>query len=104
VESYIARHGRLPGTVWLGSKGVPPAAFYKALAEVALVLLDGKPMPEKITLKPAKLVTEKHVAEDNPKKLWGWVIFPKGVKAPEMMDLAKRQAWALKPAILHAAK
>jgi hypothetical protein len=82
---------------------VPPASFYKALAEVALVLLDGKPMPDKITLKPAKLLTEKHVSGDDP-KLWGWVIFPPKMKAPEMMALAKRQAWALKPAILHTAK
>ena len=39
------------------------------------------------------------VADDNP-NLWRWVIFPPGFHAPALMDLAKRQAWALKPAIL----
>jgi len=37
---------------------------------------------------------------DDP-KLWGWPIFPPGFKAPALMELAKRQAWTLKPAILH---
>jgi hypothetical protein len=39
------------------------------------------------------------VADDAP-HLWGWIIFPRGFRAPEMMELAKRQAWTLKPALL----
>ena len=51
---------------------------------------------------PAKLVAARYVSEDGG-HLWGWVIFPKGFRAPAMMDLAKRQAWTLKPALIDRA-
>jgi hypothetical protein len=57
-------------------------------------------LPATIEVKPAKLGAAKYVADDDPKALWGWIIFPKGFRAPAMMELAKRQAWTLKPALL----
>ena len=42
-------------------------------------------------------------AADDASRLWGWVIFPKGFNAPAMMDIAKLQAWTIKPAILRQA-
>ena len=98
VADYFKKHGRVPSTVWLGSAAVTPEAYLAALAKVVLTLADGKPVPDKIDLSPAKLLTAKYVQDDNP-KLWGWVIFPPDFKAPAMMDLAKRQAWTIKPAI-----
>jgi hypothetical protein len=65
-------------------------------------LIEGKSPPEKIEIKPAKLVAARYVSEDGG-HLWGWVIFPKGFRAPAMMDLAKRQAWTLKPALIDRA-
>jgi hypothetical protein len=103
VASYLKKHGRLPGHVWLGSTAVPPQAYLKALAGVARALLEGKGIPENVEVKPAKLAVAKHVAEDDP-RLWGWVIFPPKFKAPAMMELAKRQAWTLKPAVLDTAE
>ena len=99
VADYLRKHGRVPTSVWLGSTRVPPEAYLRALAEVVPALLDGKPPPATIEVKPAKLAAAKYVADDDP-KLWGWVIFPKGFRAPAMMELAKRQAWTLKPALL----
>jgi hypothetical protein len=99
VADYLRKHGRIPSTVWLGSTPVPPEAYLRALAKVALELLAGRPMPAKIEVKPARLAVAKYVEADNP-KLWPWVIFPPGFKAPAMMELAKRQAWSLKPAML----
>ena len=32
--------------------------------------------------------------------LWSWPIFPPGFHAPEIMTLARLQAWTLKPALL----
>ncbi len=100
VADYLDKHGRVPGTVWLGSTPVPPEAFLRALAEVAVPVLNGKPPPETVTVRPAKLAAGQYVAEDDPKLLWGWVIFPPGFHAPALMELARRQAWALKPALL----
>ena len=48
----------------------------------------------------ATFAAAKYVSDDDPKALWGWIIFPKGFRAPAMMELAKRQAWTLKPALL----
>jgi hypothetical protein len=40
------------------------------------------------------------VAKDSP-KLCGWIICPEGVHAPQLMELARLQAWTLKPAMLN---
>jgi hypothetical protein len=79
---------------------VPPEAYLLSLAQVTQDLVDGKPVPETVEIKPARLSAAAHVADDGP-NLWGWVIFPRGFRAPAMMELAKRQAWTLKPAVLH---
>jgi hypothetical protein len=78
---------------------VPPESYLRALAQVALERIDGKPMPETITIPAARLGTAKYVADDAP-ALWDWVILPAGLRAPAMMELAKRQAWTMKPALL----
>jgi hypothetical protein len=100
VADFLRKQGRIPTVVWLGSTGVPPEAYLHSLAQVALSLIDDKPFPDTITIQPARLAAAKHVADDGP-QLWGWVIFPRGFRAPAMMDLAKRQAWTLKPAMLN---
>lgn len=102
VAGYLRRHGRVPSAVWLGSTPVPPESYLRTLARVALLVLDGKEIPDKLELQPTKLGAAKYVSDDDP-KLWGWVIFPPGFHAPALMDLAKRQAWTIKPAILDPA-
>ncbi|MHB1424955.1 MAG: polysaccharide deacetylase family protein [Gemmataceae bacterium] len=104
VADYLEKHGRIPSAVWLGSRPVPPEAYLAALARIALLRLDGKAMPESIEIKPAKLAAARFVSDDDPKKLWGWVIFPPGFRAAALMELAKKQAWTLKPAIPHPSR
>jgi hypothetical protein len=99
VDDFLAKHERIPGTVWLGSVAVPPEVYLRAIAKAVADLLDGKDVPKTVEFQPAKLATTKNVADDDP-KLWGWVIFPPGFHAPALMVLAKRQAWTLKPALL----
>jgi hypothetical protein len=100
VAFYLGKHGRIPSAVWLGSRPVPPEAYLAALARIVQLRLDGKEMPQTIEIKPAKLAAARYVSDDDPKKLWGWVIFPPGFRAPALMELAKKQAWTLKPALL----
>ena len=99
VADSVRVHGRIPSAVWLGSQPVPPEAFLRSLALVAVDLADGKPMAKTIEIKPARLASAKYVAGDDP-NLWKWVIFRPGFHAPHVMELAKREAWSLKPAIL----
>jgi hypothetical protein len=99
VKGYLRVHGRVPSTIWLGSAAATPEAYFRALAQVARTLADGKTIDERIELKPARLGAGKCVADDGP-ALWRWVIFPPGFRAPRLMELAKRQTWTLKPALL----
>jgi hypothetical protein len=103
VADFMRKQGRIPSAVWLGSTAVPPEAYLQALTGVALELLAGKPMPARVEVKAGKLGFAKNVAVDDP-KLWGWVIFPPGFRAPAMMDLALRQGWTLKPALLGSSR
>jgi hypothetical protein len=100
VADYLDKHGRIPSAVWLGSRPVSPEAYLAALARIVQRRLDGQAMPETVEIKPAKLAAARYVSDDDPKKLWGWVIFPPGFRAPALMELAKKQAWTLKPALL----
>jgi hypothetical protein len=103
VAGYVTYHGRVPSTVWLGSVPVSPEAFLVALANVVVKNMDGAPPPATVDVKPATLDTGKYVSKDDP-SLWSWVIFPRGFLAPAMMDLAKRQAWTIKPAVIDQAR
>src|SRR5207302_1620355 len=49
------------------------------------------------TPSPALLATEKYVARDSP-EIWSWPIFPTGFHSEHLMELARLQAWTLKPA------
>jgi hypothetical protein len=102
IADFLRRHRRVPTSVWLGSVAVPPESYLQALAAVTVDLVEGKPTPETVEVKPAKLTAAARVADDGP-NLWGWIIFPRGFRAPAMMELAKRQAWTLKPAFLNPA-
>ena len=99
VADFVRQQGRVPTSVWLGGARVPPEAYLGALARVTTDLADGKEAPAKVEVKPARLAAAKYVADDGP-NLWGWVIFSRGFRAPALMELAKRQAWTLKPALL----
>jgi hypothetical protein len=99
VADFLHKQRRIPTSVWLGSMAVPPEMFLRGLAQVTIDLIDGKEQPKNVTLPPAKLAAAAYVADDDP-SLWKWVIFPPGFRAPAMMELAKRQAWTLKPALL----
>jgi hypothetical protein len=99
VADFIRKEDRIPSTVWLGSVPVPPEAYLNALATVVRDWTPDAKAPETVQIKPARLAVAKHVADDGP-NLWGWVIFPKGFRAPVLMEVAKRQAWTLKPALI----
>jgi hypothetical protein len=98
MADYMRTQQRVPSAVWLGSTAVTPEAYLVALAR--LIAEPDKESNGTIVIKPAKLAAAKYVSPDDP-KLWGWVIFPPGFRAPAMMELARRQAWTIKPAVRH---
>jgi len=100
VDSSLAKYRQIPDLVWFGGNAVPPESFLAALAGVVQELPAKKPPPDAVSILPARLAAAKYVADDS-KDLWQWPIFPEGFDAPQLMALAKAQAWTLKPAILH---
>ena len=97
VADYVRQHRRLPATVWFGSRAATPEAYFAAVARVSTDWLGGPPPPDTIQIVPARLQLARYVAQDAP-GLWGWIIFPEGFRAPRLMELARYQAWTLKPA------
>jgi hypothetical protein len=100
--------GRIPAVIWVAGKPVAPEDFAATLGCVVQQISDqslarwtGTDFPglKEIELKKGNFTAGKHVSEDQP-GLWGWVIFPKNFRAPKMMELARLQAWTLKPAVL----
>jgi hypothetical protein len=86
---------QLPSVVWVAGQPLRPADFAVTLASVVA----SDHYAGDIPLRQGELEARKFVANDS-RGLWGWVIFPKGFNAPHMMELAKLQAWTIKPAVL----
>jgi hypothetical protein len=86
---------QLPSIVWVAGQPVRPEDFAVTLASVVASGHYSGDSP----LQRGELEAKKYVADDSP-DLWGWVIFPEGFNAPGMMEIAKLQAWTIKPAVL----
>ena len=97
LDDFIQRNHQIPNAVWLGSKGVSPEAFLVAMARFAKESAAKGGAPEAVTIEPARLATENYIAADSL-KLWSWPIFPPGFHSEHLMELARLQAWTLKPA------
>jgi hypothetical protein len=86
---------QMPSLIWVAGAPVRPEDFAATLAS----LVASGNQTEDIPLQQGELAAKKYVADDSP-RLWGWVIFPTGFNAPRMMEIAKLQAWTIKPAVL----
>lgn len=86
---------QLPSLVWVAGKPVRPEDFAVTLA---CVVASGHYSGDS-PIRQSELEAKKYVANDSP-SLWGWVILPRGFGAPHMMEIAKLQAWTIKPAVL----
>ena len=98
VRDFLTVNHQIPNAVWLGSRSVAPQDYLVALAELSARLLRGGTLPDTVTIAPAQLVATEYIARDSV-KLWDWPIFPDGFHSAHLMELARLQAWTLKPAI-----
>lgn len=95
VSRFIQTHGRVPDEVWIGAQSISPQDY---LATLGAVVEAGAKL-QTINLRKGLFTSDNYVAEDST-RLWGWVIFPEGFHAPKIMEMARLQAWTLKPAVL----
>jgi len=91
AAAFVAKEKRLPDVVWLGSERLSLADFAATLAadegSGAVNVLKGK------------LEFEKRIGV-NAARQYDWVIHPRGFAPESLLEMAKLQAWTLKPAKL----
>jgi len=104
VRDFIQTQKRVPARVFIGPDAIAPADFLVALASV----YDSFQKGETLALSPAneipvgmntEVLPARHIAKDTPGLFGGWVIHKEGFRAPKILEVARLQAWTLKPAV-----
>jgi len=104
ASDEMQARGQVPARIFAGVKKIAPADFLRAAGAVTLAVVDAGPgtppaFPEKVTIPSGTAVaTERYVADDTPDLFGGWIIHSEGFRAPRIVEMAKLQAWTLKPA------
>jgi len=99
VAAYQHTFHRVPDEIWMGSDNLSPADYLATLAAVVDGLVGSGTPPSAVARVEGRYTADRYVADDSP-ELWSWPIFPEGFHAPHLMELARLQAWTLKPALL----
>ncbi|HSU68845.1 MAG TPA: hypothetical protein VLJ39_18330, partial [Tepidisphaeraceae bacterium] len=91
---------RIPARVFIGPDPVAPADFLVAMAKAYLARSGSKQIPDSVTLPTGvKLLTADHFVHDGPRVYGGWIIHRANFQAPHILEIARLQAWTLKPAM-----
>lgn len=97
--AFIAAHKRVPSRIFIGAEAVAPADFLVAMADVLeMKAQTGQLGPVSFPVNTA-VAPASHIAEDTPKLFGDWVIHKVGFRAPKILEIARLQAWTLKPAL-----
>ncbi|MGA2618433.1 MAG: hypothetical protein ABSF26_12545 [Thermoguttaceae bacterium] len=104
VRDYLRTQGRVPARVFIGAESVAPADFLVGLAAAYCKHHQSGKMPvEGVRLgKNLAVLPERHVAKD-PAGLFGWAIHKPDFRPAKILDVARLQAWTLKPALRQGA-
>ena len=97
TADYCRTFHRLPDEVWIGAESLSPADYLATLAGTFEDAIAAGRSPADVIRREGRYTAGGHVAEDSL-RLWSWPIFPEGFHAPRIMELARLQAWTLKPA------
>jgi Polysaccharide deacetylase len=98
--AYVRLYKQMPAEIWIGSESLSPADYLATLAGAFVAVAASGAAPTQVERRIGRFTADQYVAADSP-KLWSWPIFPPGFHAPEIMALARLQAWTLKPALLN---
>jgi hypothetical protein len=99
VQSALEKNSQIPSDIWAGSHALAPADYLATLAAAIEALITvGKPNSA-VLVRSGNFTADQYVAQASS-DIWTWPIFPEGFHSPQIIELAKLQAWTLKPAIL----
>jgi hypothetical protein len=102
VANFVETQGRVPARVFIGPDAIPPAVFLVGLGEVYDFYRQHGAFPSEAGVdlpKEVDLLTAHRVAEDTPGLFGGWIIHKENFRAPRILEIARLQAWTLKPAV-----
>ncbi len=103
TRDFYTKAGRVPDEIWIGPESLAPADYLAMVARVFDEVVSTGHAPAVVERRAGRFTADRYVAQDAP-ALWGWIIFPEGFHAPHLMELARLQAWTLKPAVLKPQK
>jgi hypothetical protein len=92
VRGFIDVNEQLPAEVFIGSQTLSLEDLTATLASAVLE-------PRVIRVRHGVLKSEQYISKDASNS-FKWPIHPEGFSAPELLELARLQAWTLKPARL----
>jgi len=99
VRNFMKEEGRVPARVFIGPDAVGPAEFLVGMARSWSAPGKGGA----IALgKNVEVLTARRIAKDTPGLFGGWIIHKEGFRAPKVMEVARWQAWSLKPAVMNS--
>jgi hypothetical protein len=101
VRDYVEKNGRVPPRIFIGPDPIAPTDFLASLASWydTDARSDRNVNETDIPLiKDVPLATASHITKDAPNVFGGWVIHRANYRAPHVLEVARWQAWTLKPA------
>lgn len=100
ADDFVRQQHRIPARVFIGPDPVAPADFVRAMAHVLAERAKDGRLPDCVALPSGtRLLTADRVIRDGPNVYGGWIIHKQGFRAPHILEIARLQAWTLKPAI-----
>jgi hypothetical protein len=100
VRDFIRKEKRVPARIFIGPDAVRPEDFLVAMARAYVARKETGQTPAQVTLgHKVELLTANRVAKDTPGIFGGWVIHKENFRAPKILEVARWQAWTLKPAM-----
>ncbi len=99
VRDFLRSQHRIPARVFIGPDAIAPADFLPALAAAYVEYEETRRTPETVVLgNNVELLTARRVAKDSPALYGNWIIHKANFRAPKVLEVARLQAWTLKPA------
>ena len=102
VAGYVNRKRQVPSRVELSGGAAAPGDYLAAVAQALTRLFSGEAAPDEVRIEPAACRFEERVDTAAAESGWRGSMLPDGFSAPKMVELAKLEAWTLKPAVLRA--
>ena len=96
VYEYLCEFDQVPNTVNVGPDVVAPADFLVAAAYLVEKLVATGSVPDEVPCRRANYTLEQYDTSENVS--FAWSIFRRGFRADHLIELARLQLWAFKPA------